>query len=334
MEKKNHEVFQQLIIEGKNLSARGEKKAGHAFFLKALRLEPENVSALIYAAGTSEFREQAETFLHRARNVQPDYPGIDKGMRWAAKLPSRKPSEFVELQQPDSKSAIPKTEVIDSKRSGKRKLWIVALVLFLLLIIVIAGLRYLPGELLNPVTDQLADIVFRGEINAPTISMQEGLPATWTPQMTDEKKVLATETIVTTSTATPFLTATRDTHGLPLVELSDKNYPLVNVEKLYDSPEEYEIKRLRIFGRILDFRSVPSNGELRFLVLLEPSLQKGEESAPLSPIMVLDLPLDEGFSLGVEMMVYGIGGGLIEEAESLDDLWFGPLVYGEFYELK
>lgn len=317
--------LQDLISSGIAELEKGNRVAAHKRFLDALKLDPEDVTALAFAAGSSATRNAASVFLRRARAIAPDHPMIMVGLEWSKTLPTK--AEARRKGEQRSKNAHRPTEGQRNGKPGtKRRTWIVALGITLLalsgvlcVLLLMAGYYYYSQPDLQGT--QIANVVqmTRSARIEPSATMRVSSPTG-----------TATPTISPTATLTPSITPTASSTQTETSQPTMVVYLEIDYFVFTSNPELYAGKTLRLTGRVVSFGEVIMDEGAGFGIQIGPDLGESEDEAvPRLSVLVLNMPPDPAIRLDDHITVYGRGGGDLGEIIAQGLIWRGPVILGE-----
>jgi hypothetical protein len=319
--------LQDLISSGIAELEKGNRSAAHRRFLKAVKLNPKDVTALAFAAGSSATKDAADVFLRRARAIAPDHPMISKGLEWSKTLPSKAEGKRTRVKQSrgDHRAKEGKRE---EKRGPKRRTWFVGLGITLLalsgalcVLLLLAGYFYYSQPDLQ--STQVANIVQM--TRSARIESSETM-AVSSPTGTAKPTRSPTATLTLTPSVTPTATYTHTKTLQPTVVV----YPEIDYFVFTSNPELYIGKTLSLTGRVISFGEVIMDEGVGFGIQIGPVVEESEEDAALEfPVLVLNLPPDPTIRLDDRITVYGRGGGDLGEIISQGLIWMGPVILGE-----
>ena len=318
--------LQDLINRGIAELEKGNRAAAHKLFLDALKLDPKDVTALAFAAGSSATKEAADVFLRRARAIAPDHPMISKGLEWSKTLPSKTEVRRKGEQQSRDDHR-PTGGHRDVKPATKRRTWIVALGITLLALIgvlcvllLLAGYYYSQPDVQGTQVANVVQMTRSARIESSATMLVSSPTGTATPTISP------TATLTLTASITPTASSTQTETSQPTVVI----FPEIDYFVFTSNPELYAGKTLRLTGKVVSFGEVIMDEGAGFGIQIGPDLGESEDDAvPGLPVLVLNMPLDPAIRLDDRITVYGRGGGDLGEILAQGLVWIGPVILGE-----
>ncbi|MCJ7623989.1 MAG: hypothetical protein MUO76_10835 [Anaerolineaceae bacterium] len=318
--------LQDLIDRGIADLEKGDRKAAHKRFLEALKLDPKNVTALAFAAGSSANREAADMYLHRARGIAPDHPIISKGLEWSKTLPAKTEARQTDVQQL-REDYRPTEARWDAKQGAKPKTWFVVIGLTLLVLsgvlcvlLLLAGYNYSQPDAYATQVAQVVQMTRSAQIDS-SATMQESSPTrTATP----------TTSLTVTPTLTPSITPTASSTQTETSQPTVVVYPQIDYLVFTSNPELYAGVTLMLSGRVVSFGEVIIGEDMGFGIQIGPDAGELEdETSPRLPVLVLNIPPDPAIRLNDRITIYGRGAEDLGEIIVLGLKWIGPVILGE-----
>ncbi|MGC8786753.1 MAG: L,D-transpeptidase family protein [Anaerolineae bacterium] len=176
----NATEVERLLSLGRSTAEAGHWAAARRYFVRVLRMDPDNEEALLWQAGLADDPRESIAYLQQVLKINPNNKRALAGLEWAKQRMQR--AQPTARPQPKRATLLP---------------WWPALTVVLLLLCVVAG----AFSVTNNET-------LRGFIFPPTSTPTATATPTYTPTQTPTATPTASPTPTVTPTATPTHTAT------------------------------------------------------------------------------------------------------------------------------
>jgi hypothetical protein len=322
------ESDRKKLREGISTFKGGDRRAAHTIFLHLLEKYPEDVTILVYAAGTAPTRAEAITYLERAQTLKPDSSAIKKVYVYIQNLPEEPEPEVAHHGAVESRwlGRVRRQIAIASPPWWKIALGTAggALVIAVsMLLLVLAYFVYLNILVPRQVTAQVKSLQST-VVTDPlayaisTTAVSPSLDISTAPSIALSPSV----TVTLTPTASPSATAT-----LPSPEPS-LEYAPVSFMEYYQDPGKYVAKPLAISGQVVGFGEALVNGELVFSIQLGMNPGEALADTAISPLLILNIAPDPNLQINDLVIISGLGAQAAEEILIHGVHWDGPIFQG------
>lgn len=176
----NATEVERLLNLGRSTAEAGHWAAARRYFVRVLRMDPDNEEALLWQAGLADDPRESIAYLQQLLRINPHNKRAQAGLEWA--------KQRMQRAQPTARTQPKRTALLP---------WWPALVAGLLLLCAVGG----AFSITNNET-------LRGFIFPPTSTPTATATPTYTPTQTPTATPTATSTPTVTPTATPTHTAT------------------------------------------------------------------------------------------------------------------------------
>jgi len=326
------EKASKQLQEGIDAFKNGDRKAAYSIFLRLLKKYPENVTLLVYAAGSAPTRVQAAFYLEKAQSLQPNSPAIEKVSLYIQQLPEEQRIKATAVSPGERRWA---SRLIKEIAETSPPWWKMALG-------TTGGALLIAGGMLLLVLAYFVylNILVPRQVAAQVVALQstiDAAPSTSTP-IAPHTSPSPEMDVVPSATASPGATVTQTQTAVPTgtatvpAPAATLYFAPVELLDYYRNPGKYTDQPVSISGQVVGFGEAAVDGKLVFALQLGVSPDQVSLDTVLSPLLVLNIPPDPGIQINALVKISGLGAEAKEEILLQGVRWDGPIFQGSSLE--